>query len=629
MKLVGYFNSTWEFPSLVVPILLTTDNSLVAAYRKSKPALISLDPEVAYERFDNSKADNLAGFDAQKHGLFAYSKSDIEMFPIDEEAAFLENLFDSPRMSASNSFSTLTLALRSKNRKIAKGIFRNCVREMYSDYPKFADGWYRVIKNKYEEFRQLPEDIHGFFESMVAVKIGCLPEKMGILSALCNYINLIERFNEDEKILHLWPVKADREELDFPRPFENYDIIWPDPLDWTGEDSSQDFIEEKPMGSSSIILAMNPAMLDLFESPKPDWNDVIRMIINNPEFKWNRPRSGTPLGDIIDCFLLENVEKIIPKNMEYLNETNVLGTLGRKVKRYFNSDMQIARESIRDGYWTVATFVGQKYVIDFVSKELPDNLKPVLINLPDINFGINHALYFKKHDSISSWVIDKFLDTSRTYDGELLMKDFGFSSEAAKILSEEVRASVYAKMHVLQRPLAVNMVIDASGSMEGEKIQLAKIAMGAFLGLMDGERGDSIGVVQFNNLALTLVPMDRLSNVENKVASSIAAISPRGGTALIDAVVLALNSFESKEGAINAVILLTDGHENSSQVSLEEMMRIIERAKNDRILIFGFAYGEDADSRFLDLICNASGGISFKGSTGNIKMLYQKVATLL
>ena len=105
---------------------------------------------------------------------------------------------------------------------------------------------------------------------------------------------------------------------------------------------------------------------------------------------------------------------------------------------------------------------------------------------------------------------------------------------------------------------AICLVIDVSGSMDGDKIRAAKHAARRCVDML--EAATMFCVIAFNESAEVVVPMG-LADAQRKNGAhkAIQNLSANGGTRLSTAVNAARGEFEKVSGMINAAMLLTDG----------------------------------------------------------------------
>jgi hypothetical protein len=77
-------------------------------------------------------------------------------------------------------------------------------------------------------------------------------------------------------------------------------------------------------------------------------------------------------------------------------------------------------------------------------------------------------------------------------------------------------------------------------------------------------------------------------------------------------------------GRINAIVAMTDGKENASSVTLQQLVNEIrEGNKTVPVLVFCVAYGSDADYKVLQALADAGGGQVRAGAPETIRDLYK------
>jgi Ca-activated chloride channel family protein len=169
------------------------------------------------------------------------------------------------------------------------------------------------------------------------------------------------------------------------------------------------------------------------------------------------------------------------------------------------------------------------------------------------------------------------------------------------------------------------LVVDVSGSMEGEKLELVKAGLESFLLRILPE--DRVGLVQFYEEAEENVAPAPLSENRITLQTAIQDMRAEGKTAVFDALEVARQSLEalprSEEDRIRAIVLLSDGQDNSSTVTLDQLERTFEESG---ISIFPVAYGEDADTTMLEQIADFSRTIVVSGDTGNIAQIFEDLS---
>ncbi len=151
-----------------------------------------------------------------------------------------------------------------------------------------------------------------------------------------------------------------------------------------------------------------------------------------------------------------------------------------------------------------------------------------------------------------------------------------------------------------QPNLAVVLAIDRSGSMTGDKIELAKDAAKATAELLGPD--DLISVIVFDQIAQPVVRLQRASN-RTRILSQISSINPGGGTNILPALKMAYDELEPAPAKLKHVILLTDG-----QASYDGIKELVDEMVEHKITVSAVGVGGEADKTLLTLIAERGGG---------------------
>lgn len=121
-------------------------------------------------------------------------------------------------------------------------------------------------------------------------------------------------------------------------------------------------------------------------------------------------------------------------------------------------------------------------------------------------------------------------------------------------------------------PFSVGLVFDTSGSMKG-KMDTARLAAQAFW--QSANPDDEVFLVTFSQRAELQVDFTRdFADIQNGLLFAV----PRGPTALIDAIDLALRRLKSAHNTRKALLVVSDGGDNNSRRSTRELMRFAKEA---------------------------------------------------
>jgi Ca-activated chloride channel family protein len=155
----------------------------------------------------------------------------------------------------------------------------------------------------------------------------------------------------------------------------------------------------------------------------------------------------------------------------------------------------------------------------------------------------------------------------------------GLEREHFKVFEDKVEQKI---VHFTQEtaPISVGIIFDVSGSMkDNNNIGSAKNAILRFL--QSGNPEDEYFLVTFNQKTTLVQSFTRESTtIQNEVAFK----TPGGRTALYDAVYMGLDQIKGAKNEKKALILITDGEDNSSRYSAAEVR---EFAKESDVQIYG------------------------------------------
>ena len=196
----------------------------------------------------------------------------------------------------------------------------------------------------------------------------------------------------------------------------------------------------------------------------------------------------------------------------------------------------------------------------------------------------------------------------------------------------DVIAAVQASWQYVKKQGDILLVLDHSGSMQGEKIDQVKQASIAFLGKLPKQ--NRVGLTVFNDAASVLVPPGLVEQVSNQIVADINSIDAIGGTALYDTLIQTIDEMLATQPAegedrIRAIVLLSDGQDTVSTATLNDVLAKIQEGRSGRnpILIIPVAYGSDADITALNSIAHASSTKVQSGDPKDIAKLLEIISS--
>lgn len=147
---------------------------------------------------------------------------------------------------------------------------------------------------------------------------------------------------------------------------------------------------------------------------------------------------------------------------------------------------------------------------------------------------------------------------------------------------------------------ALQLVLDTSGSMQGEKIQLCKAA--AMEAVKALQENDSIGVMTFSTEVREVVPLQRVGG-RSHILPSIARIGADGGTDMFPAMEKGFLRLQKSDASTKHMIVITDG-----QTHPNDFRSLTLRMKDEGITVTAVAVGADADVNLMREIASLGGG---------------------
>lgn len=137
-------------------------------------------------------------------------------------------------------------------------------------------------------------------------------------------------------------------------------------------------------------------------------------------------------------------------------------------------------------------------------------------------------------------------------------------------------------------PLSLGIVFDASGSM-GQKMNKAREAVAQFLKTANPE--DEAFLVQFNDRPQMV---GGFSSVLEEIQNRLIFSQSTGRTALLDAIYLAINKMKEATHPKKALLIISDGGDNSSRYTEREIKRLVREAD---VQIYAIGIFESIGSR--------------------------------
>lgn len=149
--------------------------------------------------------------------------------------------------------------------------------------------------------------------------------------------------------------------------------------------------------------------------------------------------------------------------------------------------------------------------------------------------------------------------------------------------------------------LGLLLIIDKSGSMAGDRIELAKDAAKAAVEVL--KRNDKVGVTAFDDGVQPIVRMQSATN-RVRILSNISRIRASGGTNIAMALERGSEQLMTTPARLKHIILLSDGNSDSANIFSE----ILPLMRIENITVSTVAVGAQSDTTLLRRIAEGGGG---------------------
>jgi len=218
---------------------------------------------------------------------------------------------------------------------------------------------------------------------------------------------------------------------------------------------------------------------------------------------------------------------------------------------------------------------------------------------------------------------------------EAMVRDFGVglvmvggpdAYGAGGYFETPVERALPVSMDLKQRKVmpqgALVLIIDKSGSMSGQKIQLAKVAASAAVRLLSN--ADYVGIVAFDSISSWVAELQLASN-RNNIIDSIETLGPGGGTDMYPSLVESYAALLEVNASLKHVVVLTDGQSHGG-----DFAGVLDAMAEESITVSTVAVGTDADINVLRAIAQKGGGRFYHAiNPSDVPQIFTKEAAVV
>lgn len=218
--------------------------------------------------------------------------------------------------------------------------------------------------------------------------------------------------------------------------------------------------------------------------------------------------------------------------------------------------------------------------------------------------------------------------TSTADDGLQLKAELTTSRILAGAHDQNLAVSITApKGQRTQRPpLSLAVVIDRSGSMNGEPMENAKQAASRLIGQLDP--ADAFTVISYSSGDQVVMPMSRATDANKSAArAAIARIYDDGGTCISCGLVRGSSELERTPigDGLRRIVLISDGQANEGIWDRDELAQLAADTAARGVSISAVGVGLDFDEVTMQRIAGVGrGNYYFVEDTANLTAMFQR-----
>lgn len=421
----------------------------------------------------------------------------------------------------------------------------------------------------------------------------------------------------------------------------------------------------------TVRFAVSPVVIAMWEETAREmgwpegnvsWQDLLSRAQSDPNFRWSHPATSSASGllaTLAEFYAAAGKSRGLTIEDVQAQETlDYVAALEQTVRYYGEgNEPALIERALAEGRAFLDAFVVQEQMVIYYNSHRQEQPRLVAVYPTEGTLWEDHPLAVLEVASptpLQRQTFARFRDYLLSPEAQQLVLRHGYRpadvstpldspgspltlengvdpSQPATTLqvpSAQVVAVVRDVWWYTKRHTNVYLVVDTSGSMRGEKLEQAKLALQSFLGQIEGDT-ERVGLIEFATGVDVPVYLDELGNNRAALESAVAGLRAEGDTALLDGVYEAHRRLQElgDTGRINAIVVMTDGQENRSSVSLRRLVRELEDQDPVPVVVFCIAYGRDADLRTLQAIAEPTGGQVRMGNLETIRDLYQILST--
>ncbi len=503
--------------------------------------------------------------------------------------------------------------------------------------------------------------------------IAVSPEKAELFAQLVNDFNAKQLKASNGAEMRIATISLEPEEMIDAAIAGNFQALSPDSSIWLDQlDRQYQAVQNTSAGlvGQTVRYAVSPVVIAMWRDAAQSlgwpqkaigWSDLLNEATTNKDFKWSHPATSSASGLLATLaefyaatgktrgLTIDDVKT--PKAQEYVN------ALEKTVRYYGEGEASIAQNVAEKGRNYLDAFVASEQIV--INANQKPGVDLVAIYPSEGSLWQDHPLALLESSALSDLnreTFSAFANYITAAEAQQAILAQGYRPADLNIKIDGANSPINADRGAdptkpqtsLQVPSAavldvvreswlankrrtnVMLVVDTSGSMEGEKIDNVKQALATFLDEIQSDE-ERVGLIEFSTDVTERVKINELKNNRSDLVRAVATLDAGGNTALLDGVDAAYERLQQLNDPtrINAIVVMTDGKENASSIGLGQLVNRLQNGNQHGVpvVIFAIAYGSDADMKMLQALSDATNGQTLAGSVETIRKLYKILST--
>ncbi len=459
--------------------------------------------------------------------------------------------------------------------------------------------------------------------------------------------------------------------------------IWLDSFDRVWQEANPD---SPSIIGTTIRYATTPVVIATWQGRQDElggggergWASLRRRASRDSSYRWSHgsPRASASgmLALIAEFYAAANKTFGLTKvDADREDVRRYVSEIEKTIARYGGeSDAALVEYLLKEGQNALAaTVMPEASVFDFNQRSR--GAKLYAVHPAEGTLMLDHPLVLLETATLTPEQRRAFLDFSRFLtgaDGQAVvikhgyrpidlafdvgtspLKSEGLSTEQPRLLQMPAPGTLAylrtAWASGLKRRANIMLVVDVSGSMQGEKLTRTKEALTSFLKQVPSDE-ESVGLSIFSNDYREIVQIGRLGDNRQRLLDQVDQLEADGSTSLFYAIWRAHRALAERgdKERINVVVAMTDGIENTSvnfnrrnvrgvgvvpqltSNSVRNVAPLLDALRDNGagVLIFNVAYGSDSDLNMLSSVAGAFGGQAYRADPETIRKLYELIS---